>query len=97
MLVLLLKKAGSFFSKAMNSTSTIKLLHRTSRAYTSVVKRQHLRSYSTKSIFREDAFKDQVVVVTGGSKGIGKAISINFANLGANVVGELQLKKYRKL
>jgi NAD(P)-dependent dehydrogenase (short-subunit alcohol dehydrogenase family) len=66
--------------------STFKIISRTSRAYKSVLKRQCSRTYATKSIFKEDSFKDQVVVVTGGSKGIGKAISDNFANLGANVV-----------
>ncbi|MGB3367845.1 MAG: 3-oxoacyl-[acyl-carrier-protein] reductase [Acidaminobacteraceae bacterium] len=31
-------------------------------------------------------FKDQNVVVTGGSRGIGKSIAIEFAKLGANVI-----------
>jgi 3-oxoacyl-ACP reductase-like protein len=73
-------------SHKMNST--IKIISRTSRAYKNVLKRQCSRTYATKSIFKEDSFKDQVVVVTGGSKGIGRAISDNFANLGANVVGK---------
>lgn len=77
--------------------STIKLIQRTSRAYNNVLKRQCSRTYATKSIFKEDSFKDQVVVVTGGSKGIGRAISNNFANLGANVVGMKRSDPIKKL
>lgn len=81
------KQFIQFYFTGMNSTC-VKLIQRTSRAYNIVIKRQCARSYSTKNIFKQDSFKDQVVVVTGGSKGIGKAISNNFANLGANVVGK---------
>ena len=33
-----------------------------------------------------DSFRDQVVVVTGAGQGLGRAIAIGFANLGAHVV-----------
>jgi citronellol/citronellal dehydrogenase len=38
------------------------------------------------TVFASDAFKDQVVVVSGGAGGIGRAIAWLFARLGAHVV-----------
>lgn len=50
------------------------------------------RSYTAKefydlpTVYRSDLFKDQVVLVTGGAGGIGKACSVLFGKLGATVV-----------
>jgi citronellol/citronellal dehydrogenase len=38
------------------------------------------------TVFAADALKDQVVVVSGGAGGIGRAISWLFARLGTHVV-----------
>ncbi len=38
------------------------------------------------SIFRADAFKDQVVIVTGGGSGIGRCTAHELASLGAQVI-----------
>lgn len=38
------------------------------------------------AIFTKDTFKDQVVLITGGGSGIGKAIAMRFAELGASIV-----------
>jgi citronellol/citronellal dehydrogenase len=38
------------------------------------------------TVFAADALKDQVVVVSGGAGGIGRAIAWLFARLGAHVV-----------
>ncbi len=38
------------------------------------------------SSYRDDLMKDQVVLVSGGGTGIGKAIAVLFAKLGANIV-----------
>ena len=37
------------------------------------------------TVFASDAFKDQVVVISGGAGGIGRAIAWLFARLGAHV------------
>ena len=38
------------------------------------------------SIFRNDLFKEQIFVVTGGGSGIGRCIAHELASLGAGVV-----------
>ncbi|MDN5691571.1 MAG: SDR family NAD(P)-dependent oxidoreductase, partial [Acinetobacter sp.] len=38
------------------------------------------------SIFRSDAFQDQVIIVTGGGSGIGRCTAHELAALGAQVV-----------
>lgn len=39
-----------------------------------------------RSIFRDDLFADQTIIVTGGGSGIGRATAIELASLGAHVV-----------
>ncbi|MTI15445.1 SDR family oxidoreductase [Sansalvadorimonas verongulae] len=41
---------------------------------------------SYKSIFKDDAFKDKTIIVTGGGSGIGRCTAHELAALGANVV-----------
>ena len=38
------------------------------------------------SIFREDAFADKVIIVTGGGSGIGRCTAHELAALGAQVI-----------
>lgn len=46
---------------------------------------------------QEYNFKNQVVIITGGSGGIGKATAVAFVNAGAKVViGGRDLKKLKK-
>ncbi len=41
---------------------------------------------SYNSIFREDAFADKVIIITGGGSGIGRCTAHELAALGAQVI-----------
>jgi citronellol/citronellal dehydrogenase len=52
---------------------------------------------SQKSIFRKDLFADQVILVTGGGSGIGRATARELSSLGAKIViAGRQLEKLQK-